>query len=667
MKKDNSKKSGFSKHRKSSQNSRRGIGADVKGKKKTDKVKAELIYGVIDASSKGFGFLVRDDGGEDVFIPAQDMNTALGGDRVVCERTGFNRGAGEAKVVKITERANTVVVGTFRREGNNGVVAADNPRLGSDIFVKTEHDGGAADGEKVVVKITRYYPLRRPEGEVTEILGFPDDAGVDVLSIIRSYDLHEEFPRAVTEEIKQIPDCVPEDKIIGRTDFRDELIITIDGDDSRDFDDAVTVQKLDNGQWRLGVHIADVAEYVRAGTKLDKEAFLRGTSVYFPDRVLPMLPEKLSNGICSLNEGEDRLTLSVIMYIDNLGNVVRHKICKGVIRSRARMTYSGVAAILDGDKELSKRYAFLTPMLEEMRVLAQILKNKRTARGNIEFDIPECKIVIDGNGRVTDVVKYQQLVSHKIIEEFMLACNETVAERFVKEKAPFVYRAHAAPPAEKTQTLIGFVSALGLSFKGNVNAPESIDYARFLASLDDNVSGVVNRVALRSMSKATYESYNIGHFGLAAPYYCHFTSPIRRYPDLMIHRIIKDWLDNGDRAFKKYEGLVAQVSKHSSDREKLAETAERKVDDLKKADFMREKIGEEYCGIISGVTEWGVFVELENTVEGLVRTENLPGEGYVYNADLFRLDSPLHTFKLGDSIKIKVDKVVGDRISFKLA
>lgn len=625
------------------------------------------LTGKIDASSKGFGFLVRDDGGEDLFIPARDMNTALGGDRVVCVRTGRNRGAGEARVVEITERANKNVVGVYRREGGAGVVTPDNTRLGSDIYIKNEGKNGARDGQKVVAEIVAYVQGRRPEGVVAEVLGYPDDTGVDVLSIIRSCDLHEAFPRGVIEECAAVPEFVPAQKTAGRKDYRDECIVTIDGDDSRDFDDAVTVRRTDDGGFRLGVHIADVAEYVRHGTKLDKEAYARGTSVYFPDRVLPMLPEKLSNGICSLNEGEDRLTLSVIMYIDNLGNIVRHKIREGVIRSAARLTYSNVAKILEGDETLRARYAAIVPMLEDMKVLAALLRNKRTARGNIEFDIPECKVVVDENGHTVDVVKYEQLISHKIIEEFMLACNETVAERFVREKAPFVFRAHAAPPAEKVQTFMGFISALGLSYRGNVNAPQSVDFARFLASLDGSVAGVVNRVALRSMSKAAYEPKNAGHFGLAAPYYCHFTSPIRRYPDLMIHRIIKDYLHNGDKAFKKYANVVAEVSKHCSEREKSAEAAERKVDDLKKADYMRDKIGAQYDGVISGVTEWGVFVELSNTVEGLVRTENLPGDGYVFNADLFRLDSPRHTFKLGDAVRIQVAGVSGDRVSFTLA
>lgn len=625
-----------------------------------------LIAGKIDASGKGFGFLIRDDGGDDLFIAASDMNTALGGDSVLCEQVGYNRGAGEARVVQIVERANVNIVGTFRIDGNVGTVVPDNSRLGSDIFIKSNNSMGARGGQKVVARILRYAPLRRPEGEVVEVLGYADDDGVNELSIIRSYDLHEEFPEAVINECRDIPDIVSKAVAAKRKDYRDELIITIDGDDSRDFDDAVTLSRTKDGLYRLGVHIADVAEYVRRGTELDKEAFNRGTSVYFPSTVIPMLPLSLSNGICSLNEGEDRLTLSVIMYVDNLGNIVKHKIREGVIRSRARMTYSKVAAILDGDPELCARYEFLLPMLKLMKELAELLRNKRTARGNIEFDIPECKIVLDEHGKVTDIVKCRQLISHKIIEEFMLACNETVAEEFANLKAPFVFRAHAAPPAEKVQSLISFISALGLTFTGNINEPQSIDFARFLGGLDEKVSAVVNRVALRSMSKATYEPRNTGHFGLAAPFYCHFTSPIRRYPDLMIHRIIKDYMHNGDKAFKKYVDEVGEVSKHSSGREKIAEAAERKADDALKAEYMRSHVGEQYTGVISGVTEWGIFVELPNTVEGLIRTENLPGEGYVFNPDTFRLDSPQRTFKLGDTLNVTVEKVVGDRVSFTL-
>lgn len=625
----------------------------------------ELLTGKIDASGKGYGFLIRDDGGEDMFVPARDMNTAIGGDRVAAEVTGNNRGGGEARVVEVLERANTHVVGTYRVCDGVGVVTADNPRLGCDVFIGPGADGGARDGQKVVARIVSYPPLRRPNGEITEVLGYPDESGVDMLSIMRSCDLYERFPQAVLTESERVPAEVSAAAAAGRKDYREECIITIDGDDSRDFDDAVTLSKTKSGLYRLGVHIADVAEYVKAGSALDKEAFKRGTSVYFPDRVLPMLPESLSNGICSLNEGADRLTLSVVLYIDNMGAVVKHKIREGVIRSRARMTYTQVAEILAGNEALRARYAFLVPMLEEMEKLAALLRNRRAARGNIEFDLPECRIVLDDTGRVTDVVKTRQLVSHKIIEEFMLLCNETVAEHYAAEKVPFVFRAHAAPPAEKVQTLIGFVSALGLTFPGSGNAPQSTDFARFLSSLDPSVAGVVNRVALRSMAKATYQPDNVGHFGLAAPFYCHFTSPIRRYPDLMIHRIIKAALRG--ESLKKFAGVVADVAHKSSEREKLAETAERKADDLKKAEYMRGKIGERYEGIVSGVTEWGIFVELDNTVEGLIRTENLPGDGYVFNSELFRLDSPAHTFKLGDAVRIVVSGVTGDKVVFELA
>ena len=632
--------------------------------KKAAAFKHERVTGRIDASGKGYGFVVRDDGGEDLFVPSHDMLSALGGDRVVAEIVSSNRGGGEAKVVEITERAHPTVVGTYYKTDSHGIVEPDNPKFGSDIFVKNDNAGGAKGGEKVVVKIIDY-PLRHlPGGEITEVLGYLGEAGVDIKSVIREYGFCEKFPQKVIGECESVPDEVIPAAIKGRKDYRYDTVITIDGDDSRDFDDAVCVKK-EGGLYELNVHIADVAHYVKPGSALDKEALNRATSVYFPDRVLPMLPEKLSCGICSLNEGADRLTLSVTMYIDEAGNIVRHEIREGVIRSVARMTYLGVDKILAGDSVLRSKYATVVPMLEKMKELSIILKRKRTERGNIEFDLPESKIVLDEFGTAVDVYKSPHLIAHSIIEEFMLACNETVAEHFNKLKVPFVYRAHAVPPPEKVQGLMTFVSALGLSFTGSIERPKSIDYARFLSGLPEDVSTVVNRVALRSMSKATYSPENIGHFGLGAPYYCHFTSPIRRYPDLMIHRIIKSVL-NGDGA-EKFAAVVEEVSRQSSERERAAESAERKVDDIKKAEYMRSKIGEEYDAIISGVTEWGIFAELENTCEGLIRTENLPEGEYAYNADLYRLDSHDHTFKLGDRIRIKVAKVAGDKVSFTLA
>ena len=625
----------------------------------------DLIAGKIDASGKGFGFLIRDDGGPDLFISARDMRTALGGDRVLCRVVGHARGKGEARVEQIVERANETVVGTFMPQSDGTfLVTPDNARLGCEVVIKKNGAGTALAGQKVVARLT-FFEGKPPEGEIIEVLGYPGDKGVDMLSILRAYNLYERFPAAVTAEAERIPNAVTDAQTSGRKDYRNLLTVTIDGDDSRDFDDAVSLTRSKDGYYKLGVHIADVAEYVRAGSKLDQEALKRATSVYFPDRVLPMLPIKLSNGICSLNEGEDRLTLSVIMYFNNMGELVKHKIFESVIKSKARLTYANVAKMLDGDEPLRKKYAHLVPMLEEMRVLAELLRSRRTARGNIEFDIPECKIVIDEYGKTKDVVKYEHLVSHRIIEEFMLAANETVAKRYTRDGFPFVFRAHTPPPPEKTERLLNFTAALGLSFKGNAQNPTPLDFAHFLSSLDESVAGVVNRVTLRSMSKATYEPVNHGHFGLAAPYYCHFTSPIRRYPDLMIHRIIK--ADLRGEGVKKFVSVVGEVAKISSERERAAESAERKADDLKKAEFMESKIGCVYTGIVSGVTEWGIFVELDNTVEGLVRTENLPGSGYVYNADLYRLDSPVHSYKLGDTLTVKVAGVNGDRVAFLLA
>lgn len=626
----------------------------------------DALKGRIDGSGKGYGFFVPENGGDDLFIPPQDMNGALNSDIVLAVFTGQKRGAGEARVVEILERGNKTVVGTFSKNpSGSGFVSPDNIRLGTDIHVSANNLNGAKNGNKVVVKLISYEVGKSPEGNILEVLGNEGDSDVNILSIIRSYNLYEEFPKSVIGEAKNVPDSVANDKINGRKDFRGEIIVTIDGDDSKDFDDAVTVTKSGSG-YKLGVHIADVSEYVLVGTKLDKEAFKRGTSVYFVDRVFPMLPVQLSNGICSLNEGEDRLTLSVLMETDANGNVIKHKITEGVINSKARLTYSKVAKILDGDVELCAQYAEFVPMLRDMRELTEKLNKLRTARGNIEFNLPESQIELGENGKIKNISFKPRLISHKIIEEFMLAANETVAEHFESLKCPFVYRAHAEPPYEKVETLVGFLAALGIPFGGNMNAPVPKDFAKLLASVDENVAGIINRVTLRSMTKASYEPVNKGHFGLAAPYYCHFTSPIRRYPDLMIHRIIKDYLSNGEKAFKKYENVVGDVSKQSSERERLAEQAERKVDDLFKAEFMADKVGNRYTGIISGVTEWNLYVELPNSVEGAVRVETLPGNGFIYNAQLMRLYNAQYQYKLGDEINIVVDRVDGDRVLFLL-
>lgn len=623
----------------------------------------KVLTGRIQGNSRGFGFLVTE-GQEDLFISPRCMHGAMHNDTVEAVKVSENRGAGEAEVLKVLERGTDRFVGTFSAAKGCGFVLPDDPHYASDLYIPADCFGGATDKQKVVAEITRYPENRNPEGKIVEVLGSEGDPGVDVLSVIRSYNLYETFPKGVQREAEETSQTVSKADIAGREDFRGDLVITIDGDDSKDFDDAVCVKKGEDGLYELSVHIADVTQYVKADSKLDREAYKRGTSVYLCDRVLPMLPRELSNGICSLNEGVDRLTLSVIMTIDGSGKIRDHRIAEGVICSKNRMTYNNVAKILGGDDALRASYAHLVPMLENAEILSKILFDRRMRRGAIEFDLSESQIIVDENGRVVDIIKQPRLVSHRMIEEFMLAANETVAEHMFGLKAPFVYRAHAVPPAEKVETLTNFLSALGISFQLATDTPQPMDFAKLIARTEGKVAPVVNRMTLRSMTKATYEPVNIGHFGLAAKFYCHFTSPIRRYPDLAIHRIIKDYLHNGPGAFKKYTEFVAEASKRSSERERLAEEAERKVDDIKKAEFMRDKVGERYPGIISGVTEWGVFVELENSVEGLIRTEFLPEGQYVYNAQLMRLDSGKHSFRLGDEIGIIVKEVTGDRISF---
>ncbi len=625
----------------------------------------EKLVGSLECSPKGYGFVVVKGREKDVFIAPTDMNGAMHGDKVEIDVISNVKGGGEGRVLRIIERADPNVVGTFTACGNYGYVTPDNSRIAWDIYVAPQNTQGALSGEKVVVEILTRPADGSAEGRIVEILGNPYDKGVDILSVIRAYHLYETFPKGVEKEADAAPDRVTAEEKRGRKDFTADKVITIDGDDSRDFDDAVSL-RTEDGIYRLSVHIADVAHYVKAGGKLDKEAFKRGTSVYFPDRVLPMLPTKLSNGICSLNENEDRLTLSVVMDIDERGKVVKSVIKEGVIRSLHRMTYNKVAKILDGDKELCNEYADIVPMLKEMKVLSQILSNKRKRRGAIEFEIPESEIILDEKGIAVDVKKKQSLISHKIIEEFMLVANETIAEFMFDKKSPFVYRAHEVPPPEKIEALEDFLAGLGIEFKHDEKAPKSSDFAVLLESLDERIAPVVNRVALRSMTKASYEADNKGHFGLAAAFYCHFTSPIRRYPDLAVHRIIKDFLKNGNKAFSKYENSVADIAAQSSERERLAEKAERDVDDMKKAEFMKDKIGQKFRGVISGVTEWGLFVELDNSVEGLVRVEKLDGDNYKYDPRLMSLSNGANFYRIGDPANVILESVNESRINFIL-
>lgn len=630
---------------------------DFNKRNKCSRRVGDYVEGKVQGSGKGFAFLIPSDGGEDLFIAARDLFGAIHGDDVVAKVTGTRRGGGECEVLKVLKRNVTDVVGVFDGFGVDSIERG----LGT---VKVEFTGGvrAQKGDKVVAKIMDGSPVRC---KITEVLGKEGDTLADIMGVIRSYKLREDFPAAVIKETAAIPDEVTDAEEKGRRDFRDDIVVTVDGATSKDFDDAISVVKKPNG-YRLFVHIADVAEYVKENTPLDREAIERGTSVYFADRVLPMLPEKLSNGICSLNEGVDRLAMSCVMDFDGEGNIVSHEICEGVIRSKARMTYDWVESIFAGEEEAIRRAdeknVAIVPMLTAAKELAELLMKKRAARGSVEFDIEESEIVMGENGKVLDVRKRARLFSHKLIEEFMLAANETVAEHFATRKAPFVYRVHEVPPLEKVESLNDYLAAFGLSVPDKP-APE--DYARLIESLDESVKGAVNRVALRSMSKAEYKPECLGHFGLAAEYYCHFTSPIRRYPDLAIHRIIKYFLRGGADAKKKFGAFVSEASVKSSEREKIAEEAERKVDDLLKAKFMQDKIGEKYTAVVSGVTEWGLFCELDNSVEGMIRVETL-GNNFKYDEKRMLLGNGVRAFRMGDSVKIRVEAVNYDRISFVL-
>lgn len=617
----------------------------------------DYVEGKVQGSGKGFAFLIPTDGGDDLFIAARDLFGAIHGDDVVAKVTGNRRGGGECEVLKVLKRNVTDVVGVF---DGFGVVSSERG-LGT---IKVEFTGGvkAQKGDKVVAKIMDGSPIRC---KITEVLGKEGDTLADIMGVIRSYKLREDFPAAVIKETAAIPNEVKDADEKGRRDFRGDIVVTVDGATSKDFDDAISVVKKTDG-YRLFVHIADVAEYVKENSPLDHEAMERGTSVYFADRVLPMLPEKLSNGICSLNEGVDRLVLSCVMDFDGEGNIVSHEICEGVIRSTARMTYDWVEKILDGDeaeiKRADEKNAAIVPMLRAAKELAEMLMKKRAERGSVEFDIEESEIVMGENGKVLDVRKRARLFSHKLIEEFMLAANETVAQHFATRKVPFVYRVHETPPLEKVESLNDYLAAFGLSVP---DRPAPDDYARLVESLDESVKGAINRVALRSMSKAEYKPECLGHFGLAAEYYCHFTSPIRRYPDLSIHRIIKYFLRGGTDFKKKFGAFVAESSAKSSEREKIAEEAERKVDDLLKAKFMEDKIGEKYPAIVSGVTEWGLFCELDNSVEGMIRVESL-GNNFKYDEKRMLLGNGVRVFRMGDKVNIRVEAVNYDRVSFTL-
>lgn len=625
-------------------------------KNKPEKHKSYKLEGKIQSTSKGYAFLIPADINEsDVYIAERDLNGAIHNDIVVVQVTYGKNRKPEGKVVQVLERGNELIVGKINMNKNCAYVEPDDVKFGKDIYVPISKTCGANNGDKVVVKIEHYYGGKKsPEGVVTEVLGKPNEIETEELSIIRSYKLFEEFPKKVQESASHYPTEIDKNMYKNRLDLTSELIITIDGEDTRDIDDAISLSTNERGNKVLGVHIADVGEYVTRNCTVDKEAFKRGTSVYFPNRVLPMLPRELSNGICSLNERVDRLALSVFIEYDANYNRVGYDIKESVINSKKRFTYTEVHAILTGDETARKNNKPFVNMLENMNVLAQKIMEQRVKAGYIEFDIPEVSISLNPLGDVLNVTRRESNESHKMIEAFMVATNEVVAEHFCKLKTPFVYRVHETPAPEKIATFVEYTKSLGVDAGLNIDAVTPLQIQKLLNRISENENRfVINRVCLRSMKKAKYMPECLGHFGLALKYYCHFTSPIRRYPDLTIHRIIKDSLHGKLGNIGDLKAFVSASSANSSDREVNAEKVERDIDDLYRVFYMRNHVGEDFEGTISGVTAFGIFVELDNTVEGLVRMEDLPNDKYEYLENRFCLMGKNHSFKLGDKVKVK--------------
>ena len=603
--------------------------------------------GKVVGNERGFGFFVPDDGSEDLFLPHRALKNALHGDEVLC----FRRTGDEGEVLAILGRGVSEVVGTFFFERQGGFVVADEKKFTERVFVAKNLMHGAQNGDKVVAKI-KSYDGRMPIGEITEILGKSGDLFIEEAALIRAHTLRESFPEEVLREGEKQAKRDPLSSLDGREDFRNMLIITVDGEDTRDIDDAISIEKKGKS-YRLGVHIADVSHYVKRNGLLDTEAFKRGTSVYFPDRVLPMLPPSLSNNICSLNEGVPRLTLSCLMTVNEKGKVTEKRIAPSVICSRHRMTYTAVTAIADGEKEAVNRYPDLVGFVKTAVELTNLLKRAREARGGIDLDTNETKILYE-NGKIS-IPPHERTISHEMIEQFMILANESVAEIMTELQMPFVYRVHERPSAEKAETFKDFLEGLGVAAQFDPQKVTPKDYQKVLKSSENaSVCSVVNRVMLRSMMKAVYSPENIGHFGLASDCYCHFTSPIRRYPDLCIHRIIKDALLSRETARERYQNVVESVSVRSSACERNAMEAERDVDALYTVAYMQDRIGEEYEATVSGVTSFGLFAELENAVEGLIPIETLPDERYEFLEDRLLLRGNRNTFRLGQRVRVKV-------------
>ncbi len=615
------------------------------------------IKGVLRGNKRGFAFLAREDGGEDLFVPHKNLNGAQHGDTVYCVITKGD----EAKVVDILERGIKRLVGTYEKGKNYGFVVVDDNSYYSDVFIPKGFDLSAANNTKVICEISKYTE-RSPEGKIVEIIGKAGEKQSEVLSILKSYGFFNTFPKETEIEANKMQTRFT----TNRTSFVDMLTISIDGDDSKDLDDAISVFKYDN-YYKLYVHIADVSHYVQKGSVLDKEAFKRCTSVYFPGSVYPMLPPVLSNGLCSLNGGEDRLALTCEMTINYEGDIIDRRIVKSIINNDYAMTYKVVQAILDGDKTLIDKYSKVYDMIKNAYALAGILNKKRQKRGAINFETKECKVILDGKGNVEKIEPYPYLVSNGIIEEFMLAANETVAEFMCNLELPFVYRTHEEPDGEKMLEFKKFVESCGYKIEKGKMHPSKLQ--KLLAEVEGSpMESIISKVMLRSMKKAKYTVDNLGHFGLAAEYYCHFTSPIRRYPDLQIHRVIKAMLDGKLDNIQKLESVCAEVAEVSSERERAAEMAERDIDDYYKAEYMLRHIGEIFEGVISGVTAFGVFVELENTAEGLARMNNLPKDHYEFVEKRYLLKGTKHQYSLGQIVKIQVLGADTDnrKVTFKI-
>ncbi|MDL0435108.1 ribonuclease R [Niallia sp. SS-2023] len=629
--------------------------------------KMNLVKGKISGHAKGFAFVIPEEPGlDDIFIPPNEVKTAMNGDivlaRVTSESSGQRR---EGTIVRILERGVQQIVGTYSESKNFGFVIPDDKKIATDVFIPKGSTKVAVEGHKVVVNLTAYPEGRKnAEGEIIKILGHKNDPGVDILSVIHKHGLPLAFPDEVMAQADSVPDEIDESEIKNRRDLRDQQIVTIDGADAKDLDDAVTVTRLENGNYKLGVHIADVSYYVTEDSPIDVEAQDRGTSVYLVDRVIPMIPHRLSNGICSLNPKVNRLTLSCEMEISPSGEVVSHEIFQSVIKTTERMTYADVNSILnDKDEELRERYAELVPMFERMEELAQILRTKRMGRGAIDFDFKESKVLVEENGKPKDVVLRERSVAERLIEEFMLVANETVAEHFHWLQVPFIYRIHEDPKEEKLRRFFEFITNFGYIVKGTANEV----HPRALQEIIEEVQGtpeemVISTVMLRSMQQAKYYPESLGHFGLSTEFYTHFTSPIRRYPDLIVHRLIRTYLVEGDISAptqEKWNSKLTDIAEHSSNMERRSVEAERETDELKKAEYMLDKIGEEYDGIISSVTNFGMFVELKNTIEGLVHVSYMTDDYYRYDERHFAMigERTGKVFRIGDEITVRVVNV----------